>query len=99
MATIHRSKVHTIESLAAGATYRFQWNNPPAGVIAYFIVPNPKAPSGQHGVSHGTVEMGRVTTHRTKDNFNEHEPSFAAFNIVNKGDEATGVDIYQTWVD
>jgi hypothetical protein len=99
MANVHRTKIHTIESLAAGAKYRFQWNNPPAGVIAYFVVPNPKTPSGQHGVTHGTVEMGKVTTHRTKDNFNEHEASYSAFDIVNTGDEATGVDIYQTWLD
>lgn len=99
MANIHRAKIHTIDSLAPGATYRFQWNNPPAGVIAYFVFPNPKTPVGQHGVTHGTVEMGKVTTHRTEDNYNEHEPSYAAFDIVNTGASATGVDIYQTWVD
>ena len=96
---IHRKKIHSIESLAPGKKHRFQWNNPPAGVIAYYVVPNPATPSGQHGVTHGTVEMGKVTTHRTKDNFNEAQPSFAAFDIVNKGDAATGVDIFQTWVD
>jgi hypothetical protein len=99
MANIQRAKIHTIESLAAGSKYHFKWNNPPAGVIAYYIVPNPPTPSGQHGVTHGTVEMGKVTTHRTKDNFNEHEARYSAFDIVNTGDEATGVDIYQTWLD
>ncbi len=99
MANIHRAKIHTIESLAPGAKTRFKWKNPPAGVIAYFIFPNPKTPSGQHGVTHGTVEMGKVTTHNTEDNFNEHEPSYVAFDVTNTGDEATGVDIFQTWLD
>lgn len=99
MATIHRSKIFTIESLAPGAKTRFQWNNPPAGVVAYMAIANPKTPVGQHGVTHGTVEMGPITSHRTKDNFNEHEPSFVAFDVRNTGSEATGVDIYQTWVD
>lgn len=99
MATIHRAKIFTIESLAAGAKTRFQWNNPPAGVIAYFVMPNPPTPSGQHGVTHGTVQMGPITTHRTKDNFNAHEPSFVAFEVTNTGHEATGVNIFQTWVD
>lgn len=97
--TVHRSKIHTVASIAAGAKHRFQWNNPPAGVIAYYIVPNPPTPSGEHGVTRGTVEMGRVTTHRTKDNHNAHEASYAAFDIVNTGDGTTAVDIYQTWVD
>lgn len=99
MANIHRAKIHTIESLAPGAKYHFQWNNPPFGVISYFAVANPMTPSGPHGVTHGTVEMGKVTTHRTQDNYNEKQPSWNAFDIVNTGSEATGVDIYQTWVD
>ena len=58
-----------------------------------------KTPSGQHGVTHGTVEMGKVTTHNTEDNYNAHEPSYVAFDVTNTGDEATGVDIFQTWLD
>lgn len=99
MATIHRAKIYTIESLAPGATWRFQWNNPPAGVVAYIAFPNPKPPTGQHGVTHGTVRMGPITTHRTEDNYNAHEPSYVSFEITNTGNETTGVDIYQTWVD
>lgn len=45
MATIHTQKIGNVASMAPGATYNFQWNNPPWDtVLSYFAYPDPPQP-------------------------------------------------------
>ena len=61
MATINKQKIGSVASLAAGATYNFQWNNPPWDtVLGYFAYPVTPHVSGPHGAANGTVEITKV---------------------------------------
>ena len=97
MATINKSKIGTM-NVAGGATATFTWNNYPQGtVLSYFAEPEPPAASGPHGVSTGSVEITRVITTYTKDNYNGDKRN-VKIEVKNHGSSATGVDIWQSWI-
>jgi hypothetical protein len=96
MASFHRSKIKTFESIAPGSTVNFTWNNPPGGLVSYVAVPDPPTASGPHGTSSGRVEVTRWTHTYTKDNYNGNSSSVTVY-VKNSGSNATGADVYQNW--
>lgn len=98
MATTHTQKIGSVATLSAGATFDFQWNNPPWDtVLAYTAYPNPPHASGPHGSSSGTVEVTRVAITYVKDNFNGDSKRVHIF-VKNSGSSATGFDLWESWV-
>jgi hypothetical protein len=98
MATINMSKIGTVASLAAGSTYHFKWNNPPWDtVLGYFAVPDPPAASGPHGTSQGVLEITKVECTFLRDNYNGDKKHVDIY-IKNNGSNATGFDLYQSWI-
>jgi hypothetical protein len=98
MATIHKAKIGSVESLAPGSTKNFQWNNPPeATVLGYFAYADPPAGQGPHGSSQGDVEIVRVTHTLIKDNYNGNVERVNIY-VKNTGSAATGFDLYQSWI-
>jgi hypothetical protein len=98
MATIHKAKIGTVQSLAPGSTTNFQWNNPPqATVLGYFAYADPPAGQGEHGSAQGSVEIVRVIHTLIKKN---DGPNVERVNIhvKNTGTIATGFDLYQSWI-
>jgi hypothetical protein len=98
MATINMKKIAGLASLAAGSTHEFQWNNPPWGtVLGYFAYPDPPAASGEHGTSSGTVQITKVECTWLRDNFNG-DKKHVNISVKNTGAQATGVDLYESWI-
>jgi hypothetical protein len=98
MATIHKSKIGSVENLAPGSTFNYQWNNPPqATVLGYFAYADPPPGQGPHGSSQGSVEIVRVVHTLIKKN---DGPNVEHINIhvKNTGSSATGFDLYQSWI-
>lgn len=98
MATIHKAKIGTVQSLAPGSTTNFQWNNPPqATVLGYFAYADPPAGQGEHGSAQGSVEIVRVIHTLIKKN---DGPNVERVNIhvKNTGSIATNFDLYQSWI-
>jgi hypothetical protein len=98
MANIHSQKIGDIETLAAGATYHFQWNNPPWDTtLSYFAYPVPAHASGPHGTASGTVEITKITCTWIRDNYNS-DSKRVNIDIKNTGSSATGFSLYQSWI-
>jgi hypothetical protein len=98
MATIHKAKIGSVQSLGPGSTTNFQWNNPPqATVLGYFAYANPPAGQGEHGSAQGSVEIVHVIHTLIKKN---DGPNVERVNIhvKNTGTSATGFDLYQSWI-
>jgi hypothetical protein len=99
MATIHKAKIGSVASLAAGATYTFQWNNPPWDtVLDYFAYPTPPTPSGPHGATSGEVAVTRVRCFWKRDNYGD-DKKYVSIEVRNTGSLTTGFDLYQSWID
>lgn len=96
MATFHTSIIKSVDSLDAGKTYKFTWNNPPGTIISYTATADPPTPSGPHGTTHGQVEVTRVLRTYTKDNYNSNSSS-ATIYIKNTGEGPTGFHLRQNW--
>jgi hypothetical protein len=48
---IHRAQIGERETIAANGTSSYRWNNPPSGLVSYFVKASPPAASGPHGTS------------------------------------------------
>ena len=98
MATINFEKIGSIASLAVGATYHFQWNNPPwATALSYFAYPVPQAAVGPHGASNGTVTITKIECTYLRNNY-DGDAKHVDIYILNSGSEETGFDLYQSWI-
>ena len=98
MATINTQKIGDVATLGPGATYHFQWNNPPWNtVLGYFAYPDPPAASGPHGTSSGSVAITKVTCTHLRDNYNG-DKKYVTIDITNTGTHATGFDLYESWI-
>ena len=98
MATINVEKIGSVASLAAGATYHFQWKNPPwSTVLSYFAYPVPRTPTGPHGSSTGTMTITKVECTWDRDHDNT-ERRHAGIYILSSGNAETGFDHYQSWI-
>ena len=96
MASFHTSIIKSVDSLDAGKTYHFTWNNPPGVIISYTATPDPIGAIGPHGTATGQVEVTRVLRTYTQDNYNS-DSSSATIYIKNTGGSATGFDVHQNW--
>ena len=98
MATINSQKIGSVASVNPGSTSHFQWNNPPWGtVLGYFAYPVPQAASGPHGSHTGSVQITSVTCTHIRDNYNG-DKKYVSIEILNTGTEATGFDLYESWI-
>ena len=98
MVTIHVAKIGNVASLAAGAIYHFQWNNPPWNTaLSYFAYPVPPAATGPHGTRRGTVTITKVECTWLRDNYNGDSKHVDIY-ILNSGGEETGFDLYESWI-
>ncbi len=98
MATINKVKIGSVASVAAGATAQFQWNNPPwNAALSYFAYPDPPAASGEHGTRTGSVQITKVVCTYKRDNHNG-DTSNVVIHVKNTGSQATGFDLYQSWI-
>jgi hypothetical protein len=98
MATISMQKIGSVASLAAGATYAFQWNNPPWDtVLSYFAYPVPPHVTGPHGAASGTVQITKITCTWLRDNYGG-DKKHVNIDIKNTGSAATGFDLYESWI-
>ena len=92
-------KIYSRDGLASGASEARSWNKPPENtVVTYWAVARPPAASGQHGTTSGKVTITKVEHTYTRDNYNQD--SWKSFiTVKNTGDEVTGYDVWQSWVD
>ena len=99
MASLHTASIGKVESVAAGATYEFRWNNPPSHrMLHYFAFPDPPHMPGQHGSSSGAVEITgvRVFHHDPNDAVSK---THVIVRVKNVGNSPTGFELFQTWVE
>ena len=98
MATIHKSKIGTIDNLAGGTTKYYQWNNYPEETpLGYTAIPKPPTASGEHGTSQGTVEITSIVVTYLRDNHNGDKRNVKIY-VKNHGTTQTDVDIWQSWI-
>jgi hypothetical protein len=98
MATVNKQKIGSVASLAAGATYNFQWNNPPWDtVLGYFAYPVTPHVSGPHGSANGTVEITKVECTYIRDNFNG-DKKYVTIAVKNTGSATIGFDLWESWI-
>lgn len=98
MATIHKQKIVSITSVAANATHRIQWNPPWDTVLGYFVFPVPPPASGAHGKRTGVVAITKVSCTFVRHN-DKADEKFVLIDIKNLGTDATGFDLYESWID
>jgi hypothetical protein len=92
-------KIYTRNGLAPGASQSVGWKKPPENtVVTYWAVAKPPAASGSHGTSSGTVTITKVEHTYTRDNYNG-DTWRSNITVKNTGDEVTGYDVWQSWVD
>jgi len=92
-------KIYSRDDLAPGASEARSWKKPPKNtVVTYWAVARPPAPVGQHGTTSGRVAITKIEHTYTRDNFNEEDWK-STITVKNTGDEVTGYDMWQSWVD
>jgi len=97
MATINSAKIAT-RTVAAGATKTVRWNNPPwRTVLGYTAIPVPPAAVGQHGSSHGRVEVTSVRVTHERDN-DDGDRFYVQVVVKNHSDQQIQFDLYQSWI-
>ena len=94
---INRAQVGNRKEVAGGATKTFQWNNPPGGVVSYWVECDPPTPSGPHGTESGEVGITSIRHTYVKDNYNSNS-EHVEIDVKNYGSSTTGFIVIQTWV-
>ena len=98
MATIHCAKIGSRKSVGAGATKTVKWNNPPGQtVLGYTAIPIPPPASGEHGTSHGCVEVTGVRLTHHRDN-HDGDRRFVQVAVKNHSEQEIEFDLYQSWI-
>jgi hypothetical protein len=92
-------KIYSRNGLAPGASQAVGWKKPPQGtVVTYWAVARPPSASGPHGTTSGRVTITKVEHTYTRDNYNSDSWQ-STITVKNTGDEVTGYDVWQSWVD
>jgi hypothetical protein len=94
---INRVQIGDRQTIAANATETFRWNNPPSGLVSYFVVASPSTPSGPHGASGSEVSITSVRHNYVKDNYNS-DKEWVEVDIKNHAAKEGGYTLWQTWV-
>jgi hypothetical protein len=95
---INYRKIYSRTGLATGSSQAVTWNNPPEQTsLSYWAYAHPPVGSGQHGTTHGQVEITSIKHSYTRDNYNGDKQS-VTITVKNTGIEVTGYDVYQSWV-
>lgn len=99
MATTHFAKIGPRQSVEAGATKTYKWNNPPWDtVLSYWAVPYPDPAKDPNPNSTGQVEVTRVrVTHKTNWKTGDTK-KFVEIDVHNSGSSRTGFDLYESWI-
>lgn len=98
MATIHKKKILSVASLAAGATHHFNWVPPWDTVLGYFAYPDTPTVAGPHGSALGAVEITKIECVFLRDNYNG-DKKYVIVDVKNTGNHTIGVDLWESWID
>ena len=94
---INRAQIGERQNIAANGAESFRWNNPPSGLVSYFVKASPPAASGPHGTSSCEVSITAVRHNYLKDNYNG-DKEWVEIDIKNHTAKDGGYTIWQTWV-
>lgn len=91
--------IYSRDGLAPGASESRNWNKPPEGTtVAYWANARPPRASGAHGSTRGSIEITNISHTYVRDNYNG-DTWVSTITVKNIGDQVTGYDVYQSWVD
>ena len=94
---INRGQIGDRVEIAANATSKYTWNNPPSGLVSYFVKASPDTASGPHGTEHIEVSITAVRHNYLKDNYNG-DREWVEILVKNHSPNAGGYSLWQTWV-
>ena len=94
---INRAQIGGLQSIAANGTETYRWNNPPSGLVSYFVMASPPSASGPHGTSGTEVSITSVRHNYVKDNYNG-DKEWVEIDVKNHANKVGGYTLWQTWV-